>query len=81
MSDYYFSIAAGNRRTLCISPLTRDELSSDDERNGSGLGYYLYARDESADGLTILAEIGSSDAACELFDLLRAVSRHQDATT
>ena len=29
MSDYYFSIAVGNSRALCISPLTREELCAD----------------------------------------------------
>lgn len=69
MSDYYYTIAVGNRCLLCISPLTREELA-EGERPGDGLGYYLYARDETADGLTILAEVGSPDAARQLYLLL-----------
>jgi hypothetical protein len=72
MTDFYFSIPAGNRRALCISPLTRDELAAEDNRSGDGLGYYLYERDESADGLTILAEVGSEDTARQLYSLLTA---------
>jgi hypothetical protein len=73
MSDFYFSIPAGKRRALCISPLTLDELSADGNRPGDGLGYYLYERDDSSDGLTILAEVGSEDAARHLYHLLTTV--------
>lgn len=73
MSDLYFSIPAGNRRALCISPLTRDELSGEDGRSGDGFGYFLYERDGTANGLTILAQVGSEDAARQLFDLLTIV--------
>lgn len=72
MSDYYFTIAVGNRRALCISPLTREELLADGGRAGDGFGYYLYERDETAEGLTILAEVGSEDAARHLYSLLSA---------
>jgi hypothetical protein len=75
MSDYYFTIAAGNRRSLCISPLTNDELTSEGEISGTGRGYYLYERDECADGLTILAEVGSPDAAVQLYQLLNGVAQ------
>jgi hypothetical protein len=81
MSDYYFSIAVGNRRTLCISPLTNDELAVDAERTGSGFGYYLYSRDEAHDGLTILAEVGSADAARQLYALLAEASARPQAAT
>lgn len=74
MSDYYFTIEAGNRRALCISPLTRDELTSEGAVVGDGLGYYLYERDEQNDGLTILAEVGSADAAVQLYRLLNGVA-------
>mgnify|MGYP001120841981 CR=1 FL=1 len=74
MSDLYFSIAVGNRRALCISPLTREELWADGDRAGDGLGYYLYERDEADDGVTILAEIGSEDAARQLYLRLAEVA-------
>lgn len=77
MSDYYFTIAVGNRRALCISPLTREELCADGDRLGDGLGYYLYERDETADGLTILAEVGSEDAARQLYSTLVSVGASQ----
>jgi hypothetical protein len=70
MTDYYFSIAVDNRRTLCISPLTREEIRSDGERSDPGFGYYLYSMDQAVDGLTILAEVGTADAARELYELL-----------
>ena len=41
---------------------------------GDGLGYYLYERDEAAEGLTILAEVGSEDAARQLYSTLVSVS-------
>lgn len=72
MSDYYFTIAVGNRRALCISPLTSEELV-DGERGGAGLGYYLYERDETEEGLTILAEVGSEDSARQLYAALTSV--------
>lgn|GEM_PF-7083503 len=71
MSDYYFSMAIGNRRSLCISPLTNDELSGGDGRPGNGLGYFLYERDEADDGLNVLAKIVSEDAAVRLYEALR----------
>ena len=79
MSDYYFSIAVGNRRALCISPLTREELCADGERSGDGLGYYLYERDEAVEGLTILAEVGSEDSARQLYSTLVSVSSGRGA--
>lgn len=75
MSDYYFTIAVGNRRSLCISPLTREELDADDERQGRGFGYYLYERDDAAPGVTILAEVGSEDAVRQLYTALSASPR------
>lgn len=75
MSDYYYTIAVGNRRALCISPLSSEELSADEDRAGSGLGYYLYERDEAADALTILADVGSADAARQLYLVLSEAQR------
>lgn len=69
MSDYYFSLAVGNQRSLCISPLTADELAATDARGGNGLGYYLYER-EGDEGLTVLAKIVSVDAAVKLYESL-----------
>ena len=81
MSDFYFSIAVGNRRALCISPLSREELWADGGRTGDGLGYYLYERDEADDGVTILAEVGSEDAARQLYLRLSEVAeRGRDVT-
>lgn len=71
MSDYYFSIAVGNRQRLCISPLRDDEF---EDCGAPHLGYYLYAKDESADGMTILAQIGSEDAARDLYALLERLA-------
>lgn len=81
MSDFYFSIAVGNRRALCISPLTREELWADGDRAGDGLAYYLYERDEADDGLTILAEVGSEDAARQLYLRLSEVTERGDDVT
>lgn len=74
MSDYYFSMAIGNRRSLCISPLTNDELSSGEGKPGNGLGYFLYERDESDDGLNVLAKIVSEDAAVRLYEAMQGIT-------
>ncbi|QQQ17416.1 hypothetical protein JIP62_08595 [Brevundimonas vitis] len=74
MSDYYFSMALGNRRSLCISPLTNEELASGEGRPGNGLGYFLYERDEADDGLNVLAKIVSEDAAVRLYQAIREAS-------
>jgi len=78
MSDYYFNMPLGNRRSLCISPLTSEELSDGVGPRGNGLGYYLYERDEADDGLNVLAKIVSEDAAVRLYEALRAVGRHSE---
>lgn len=69
MSDYYFSISLGNSRSLCISPLTRDELSGL-EGTGSGGGYYLYERDQADDQTVVLAKLVSPEAAVRLYEAL-----------
>lgn len=74
MSDYYFNLSVGNRRSLCISPLTREELAGSGTGNGPGLGYFLYERDDSAEGVNVLAKIVSEDAAVRLMDALASVS-------
>lgn len=74
MSDYYFSMALGNRRSLCISPLTVDELSGGEGRPGNGLGYFLYERDDADEGLNVLAKIVSEDAAVRLCEALQGLS-------
>lgn len=74
MSDYYFSMAIGNQRSLCISPLTNDELASGEGRAGNGLGYFLYERDGADDGLNVLAKIVSEDAAVKLYEALSSLS-------
>lgn len=74
VSDYYFSMAIGNRRSLCISPLTNDELSSGEGKPGNGLGYFLYERDESDDGLNVLAKIVSEDAAVRLYEAMQGIT-------
>ena len=79
MSDYYFSMALGNRRSLCISPLTHEELASGDGRLGNGLGYFLYERDEADDGLNVLAKIVSEDAAVRLHEALRQMGGQKAA--
>lgn len=74
MSDYYFSMPVTNRRMLCISPLTNEEIgaASDGARGrGNGLGYYLYERDDTDEGVTVLARIMSPDAAIQLYQALR----------
>lgn len=73
MSDYYFNISLDNQRSLCISPLTSDELVPSGVR-GNSLGYYLYERDESAEGVNVLAKIVSEDAARDLFDALNRLA-------
>jgi hypothetical protein len=78
MSDYYFSMTLGNQRSLCISPLTREELGADATTKGNGLGYYLYERDESDNGLTVLAKIMSTDAALKLYESLRDLAVIRD---
>jgi hypothetical protein len=64
-------MAIGNRRSLCISPLTNEELAGGDGRPGNGLGYFLYERDDADDGLNVLAKIVSEDAAVRLYEALR----------
>lgn len=74
MSDYYFSMPVTNRRVLCISPLTNEEIGAGSEggrAGGNGLGYYLYERDDSDEGVTVLARIVSPDAARQLYQALR----------
>lgn len=70
MTDRYYSMPLGNRRRLCISPLTDYELDADAERQGARAGYYLYACDDTDPCLKILAEVGSEDAALELYSAL-----------
>ncbi|WP_029416940.1 hypothetical protein [Brevundimonas bacteroides] len=77
MSDYYFSMTLGNRRSLCISPLTNEELATGDGRGGNPLGYYLYERDEADDGLNVLAKVVSADAAVRLYQALSEVRGEQ----
>lgn len=70
MSDYYFSISLGNSRSLCISPLTREELSGVGSTGGNGSGYYLYERDQTDDQTVVLAKLVSPEAAVRLYEAL-----------
>jgi hypothetical protein len=72
MSDYYFTMPVDNRRTLCISPLTCEEIGQVKGR-GNGLGYYLYERDDTGEGVTVLAKVVSTDAAVQLYEALRSL--------
>jgi hypothetical protein len=73
MSDYYFSTPVNNRRALCISPLTNEELGGG-KIGGNSLGYYLYERDEGDDSVIVLAKIASPDAAVQLQRALQQLS-------
>lgn len=79
MSDYYFHMPIGNQRALCISPLTNEELCGEGRGTSNGIGYYLYERDEGDDGVTVLAKIVSSDAAAQLYDMLRELAAARTA--
>lgn len=70
MSDYYFNIPLRNSRSLCISPLTNDELSGLGSGIGNGSGYYLYERDAADDETVVLAKLVSPEAAVRLYEAL-----------
>ncbi|MGA3063935.1 MAG: hypothetical protein ABSD90_12040 [Methylocystis sp.] len=71
MSDYFFTLPIDNSRSLCISPLTREEA-----RNGggksNGCGYFVYEKVANDDDLIILAQLVSIESAIKLYETLSA---------
>jgi len=68
MDEFYFSTNVDNDVTLCISPLTDHKAISagiDDK-----LGYFLYEKTHSNDGVAVIARLHSEEAAYRLSQIL-----------
>lgn len=68
MAELYFSTNVGNDAELCISPLTDSRAAAagvDDS-----IGYFLYERTHSDDGVAVIARLHSEEAALRLSQIL-----------
>ena len=74
MSDYFFDIPVENSRSLCIAPLTRQEILEGGGRT-NGCGYYLYEKAADSGESIILAQLVSIESAIKLFEALSALSK------
>lgn len=82
MDDAFFNIPMGMKRVICITPITREMLSSSGiDCLGDDCGYFVY---ETVEGdpiraFNILAKVPSLEAAEKLAELLAAAAEWQRA--
>lgn len=72
MEAYYFSLALGDERTLCLAPLTERRFAMSGQEIVDRSGYFLFEKrgsGESAD-VEIIAQVLSEEAALRLRDVL-----------
>ena len=73
MSDFFFSVALDQSRTLCVAPLTDQCITNSGQDIGDTSGYFLFEKTGTGERaeIEILAQATSEDAAFRLRQLLR----------
>lgn len=68
MDQFYYTVAIGSNRTLCLSPLTDRLISLSGQEIGDTSGYFLYERRERGDivDVEVIAHVLSDEAASRL---------------
>jgi hypothetical protein len=66
--ELYFSTNVDHDVTLCISPLTDQRAVSAGIEDG--VGYFLYEKSQSEDGIAVIARLHSEEAALRLSRIL-----------
>jgi hypothetical protein len=71
MADFYFSVNIDNDRTLCVAPLTNRKIAMAGVEVPDPSGYFLFEQrgSEDFDGVEIIAQVFSEEAALRLRDM------------
>jgi hypothetical protein len=68
MDEFYFSTTVDNDVTLCISPLTDQKAAAAGIKEG--MGYFLYERTHSDEGIAVIARLHDEQAVLRLSRIL-----------